>query len=561
MPTDTTRLRCDEQSDTRAGTLVDKQVLALDALSKLTRQFCDKPDFERFIDVLMMTLCGQFSVADVFALLKKPSSHSLNQSFFATGRFKKDVMLASLQVAVADLQNTLRIRHVRKVSEIEPSSEWTHLLPVLVNRGVNLVCPLIHNDKFFGIIGLGKRVTGKAYAEEDMELLNTIINTVTPLVANSYLFWDIASLNAWYLDILDNVKQGVFVFDDDCRLKKINSAGLDILRTFRSDDVSLASLENAPMEQVFPESVFNEWARQFSRAKANTRKASIRSIVARSGGNERIYNVSITGSVENTEMGTALIITLDDVTVQKESEQRLFDLQKFADKGLMASSIAHELNNFLGLILGGVEVIEIALESQERGKAGDTINKLKNNIGNMERFTRGLTDLASLDSSRELLNLNTVIGDVLSFLSVQKRFKWIEITPALDPELPDLDIDKDQIAQLLLNLLNNAADAIGESPRKQGVIIIRTEDDDRDALLIVSDNGTGMNAEVKKKLFRYSFTTKQGGHGYGLVTCARIVENHGGTINVDSKPGKGTTFTIRLPKHPSPVRASLRPLL
>jgi signal transduction histidine kinase len=549
MPTDIIRPTCDKQSDADVRRPVDKQILALDALSKLTRQFCDKPDFERLIDVLMMTLCGQFSVADVFALLKKPSSYSLNQSFFATGRFKRDVMLASLQVASVDLEDTLRIGHVRKVSEFEPSSESTDLLPVLVSAGVNLVCPLIHNDTFFGIIGLGNRVTGKTYAQEDIELLNTIINTVTPLVANSYLFWDIASLNAWYLDILNNVKQGVFVFDRDCRLKKVNSAGLDILRTFRSDDVRLADLENGPIEHVFPESVFDGWAKQFSSAKAGRRKALIGSIVASSAGNERIYNVSITGSVENTEIGSALIITLDDVTIQKESEQRLFDLQKFADKGLMASSIAHELNNFLALILGGVEVIEIALEDKDREKALETIGKLKNNIENMERFTRGLTDLARLESDKEVLNLNTVIGDVLSFLSVQKRFKWVKIIAELDPELPDLQIDKDQIAQLLLNLLNNGADAIEESGEKEGRITITTEDEDRYALLTVSDNGIGMKEDVRKRLFRSSFTTKQSGHGYGLVTCAKIVEDHGGKIAVDTKPGRGTTFTIRLPKH------------
>lgn len=275
----------------------------------------------------------------------------------------------------------------------------------------------------------------------------------------------------------------------------------------------------------------------------------IGSIVASSAGNERIYNVSITGSVENTEIGSALIITLDDVTIQKESEQRLFDLQKFADKGLMASSIAHELNNFLALILGGVEVIEIALEDKDREKALETIGKLKNNIENMERFTRGLTDLARLESDKEVLNLNTVIGDVLSFLSVQKRFKWVKIIAELDPELPDLQIDKDQIAQLLLNLLNNGADAIEESGEKEGRITITTEDEDRYALLTVSDNGIGMKEDVRKRLFRSSFTTKQSGHGYGLVTCAKIVEDHGGKIAVDTKPGRGTTFTIRLPKH------------
>jgi hypothetical protein len=78
---------------------MEKQILALDSLSKLTRQFCDKPDFEHLVDILLMTLCGQFSVADSFALLRKPNSQTINQSFFATGRFKSEVLLTSIHLA------------------------------------------------------------------------------------------------------------------------------------------------------------------------------------------------------------------------------------------------------------------------------------------------------------------------------------------------------------------------------------------------------------------------------------------------------------------------------
>lgn len=549
MPDDGTRLTCKPDVGPATRVPMEKQILALDALSKLTRQFCDKPDFERLIDVLMMTLCGQFSVADSFALLRKPSSQSLNQSFFATGRFTKNVILATLQITPDDWPAGPATRHVCRVDEFSHSSDPTALIPRLVSAGVTLICPLSHNDNFFGVIGMGDRVTGTPYTPEDMDLLNTIINTTTPLVANSYLFWDIASLNEWYLDILNNVKQGVFVFDRDCRLKKVNSAGLDILRTFGSDDIRLADLENTPIERVFPETVFDGWAEQFTSARASKQRASVSSIVARSAGNERIYNVSITGTVESTEIGTALIITLDDVTAQKESEQRLFDLQKFADKGLMASSIAHELNNFLTLILGGVEIIEIALEENRKKKVQDTINRLKEHITNMERFTGGLMDMSRPESAKEILNLSSVIGDVLSFLPVQKRFKNGTVTSDLDPELPELEMDRDQIAQLLLNLMNNAADAIQEAGRTRGKITIRTGSTGEDVLLSVTDNGVGIRPEVEGNLFASSFTTKQKGHGYGLLACAKIVQDHQGTIAVDSKPGKGTTFTIRFPKH------------
>ncbi len=525
---------------------MERHVLAFDALSKLTRQFCEHPDFEQLMDILLMTLCGQFSVADSFALLKKPSAQSLNKSFFATGKFRKDMMIPSLRVEREDWERALAERRVRKVDEFDRTDETTDQIGILAGVGVSIICPLIHSDKFFGIIGLGKRVTGTGYTDEDIDLLNTVINTVTPLVANSYLFWDIAGLNAWYLDILDNVCQGVFVFDRHFVLRKINSAGLGILRAFRDDQPGLKDVEGKPIHEIFPEPAFHGWAQKFMEAKT-VKSATGNNIVAGAGADERVYSLGVTGSVENAEIGTALIITLDDVTVQKENEQRLFDLQKFADKGLLASSVAHELNNFLALVLGGVELTEFAVEAGNIEKATATLAKLKGNVGNMERFTRGLVDFATPDTAKRPGSLNSTIEDVLSFLAAQKRFKGIHIESRLADDIPEFAFDPDQIAQLLLNLLHNAADAIHGAGIADGLITIMTSEDNGRVVLRVSDNGVGIAPEVREKLFKSRLTTKATGHGYGLVNCADIVADHNGNIEVSSEEEAGSTFTVFLP--------------
>jgi signal transduction histidine kinase len=524
-----------------------RQILALDALSKLTQQFCDEPDFERLIDTLLATLCGQFAVGNAFALLRKPSSQALDQSFFGTGTFKEVVLLSSIQLTREDVRYFFGPGKVHRVTDLASSGDPDGLISTLKECGVNIICLLVHNDEFLGMIGLGDRVTQKPYEEEDKSLLNKIMNTITPLVANCYLFWEIASLNAWYLDILNNVKQGVFVFDRNYRLKKANSAGLMILDTFGPGLSGMDRLVDAPIESVFPEEVFGGWATQIVESRPLKQETTVTRVVAKTGPTKRVYNVSVTGTVENTEMGTALIITLDDVTVLKENEERLFDLQKFADKGLMASSISHELNNFLTLVLGGVELMELALATGNSEKVAATLNKLKANVANVERFTKAMTDYTRLDSSKQLANLSAIVSDLLSFVSVQKRFKRIIINANLDRNMPDLEVDADQIAQVLLNLLNNGIDAIDESGRKDGEITIMTARDNGNAILSVSDNGTGMLPEVKERLFKSNFTTKQSGHGYGLVTCAKIIENHRGSVDVDSQAGQGTTFTVRFP--------------
>jgi signal transduction histidine kinase len=528
-----------------SGAPLERQILALDALSKLTRQFCDKPDFEQLIGLLLMTMCGQFSVADSFAMLRKPGWRAWSNSFFATGKLTGDTQLGSLMLTPDDWDRFSGKATVHRTAELVSQDEPDNLVSVLNGAGVSVVCPLVHSDRFFGIIGLGERVTGKGYGEEDLSLLGTIISTITPLVANSYLFWEIAGLNEWYLDILNSVTQGVFVFDRDYKLQKINMAGLDILKTFLQRTSDQASFVNSPVDTVFPEWVFGELANQISQANGEVKATTATRVFARAKGTERIYNVSITRTAAGGGVKTALIMTLDDVTIQKENEQRLFDLQKLADKGLMASSISHELNNFLTLILGGVELTQMALASGESRKADTMLDKIRGNIVNMERFTAGLTDYARLESKTQRADLNSVINDVLPFLSVQSRFKRVTITSELDGELPQFEMDTDQIAQLLMNLLNNAADAIKEADLKDGVISINTSHAEGYITLLISDNGAGMPPEVRGKLFSSHFTTKERGHGYGLVTCATIIRNHGGAVSVESEVGRGTAFTIR----------------
>ncbi|MEW5995017.1 MAG: ATP-binding protein, partial [Candidatus Zixiibacteriota bacterium] len=242
-----------------------------------------------------------------------------------------------------------------------------------------------------------------------------------------------------------------------------------------------------------------------------------------------------------------LIVILDDVTEQKTNEQRLFDLARFAERGMMASSISHELNNFLGLILGGIEIAQLAIARGDTEKANASFEKLRTVTNNMKRFTAGLMDYGKLHYRTERASLNTVVSGVLSFVTVQNKFKLINIHTELATDLPDFQMDTDQMAQLLLNLLNNAADAVSEANRDPGEITVKTLRADNFVTLSVADNGVGIEAEIQGKLFKSHLTTKKDGHGYGLVTCAKIIENHQGEVEVHSEVGHGTTITVRFP--------------
>lgn len=249
-----------------------------------------------------------------------------------------------------------------------------------------------------------------------------------------------------------------------------------------------------------------------------------------------------------------MIITLDDVTDQVEQEQRFFDMQRLADQGKMAASITHELNNFLTIIMAGTEMTVIALRDENIAKALSLLDKVQSKAESMIRFTAGLTDFSR--QRKQILegDLNEIVTDVLSFISVQKRYHGITVNSTLESTLSPLLFDPDQISQVLLNLLNNAADAIAEQKRDDGVITVRTRIDGNRTVLEVEDNGPGVPESLRNILLKKNHTTKKDGHGFGLITCKKIMEDHGGSIELVSETGKGTTFIIRLPSLQSSER-------
>ncbi len=526
---------------------IDKQTLALDALSQLTWQFAKQPDFHHLIDILLLTISGQFTVAHAFASVQDPRSSMDKSYFIGTGRLKANDTLSTIGKPQKHVEYFLAHPGPCRVEDMNRSGIGAELADTLGDRQIILIAPLIYGNRLIGIAGLGEKVTNTPFEDSDIDLLGTLANTVTPFIANSFLFLEIAHLNAWYLEILNSVRQGVYVFGPDNRLKQMNTEGQAILANILPYNIENRSVLGCSIESVFENSAFPGWPRRLLKARTSDRTASAHSLVAKGADTERIYNVRASVMCQDDDADLDLIITLDDVTAQKESEQRLFDLEKFADKGVMASSIAHDLNNFLALIMGGTELAQMNLKRGKIEKVESSLEKLKSNAGKMERFTAGLMDYTRLNTSKAPNDLNTVITDVLSFMTSQKKMQRIAINSDLSPQLPPFEMDSDQIAQLLLNLLNNAADAIAEADHDEGIITVSTNGNGTNVRLSIADNGIGIVPETREKMFRHHFTTKKSGHGYGLVTCGTIIRNHGVEFGIESERNVGTTFTFDFP--------------
>jgi len=236
----------------------------------------------------------------------------------------------------------------------------------------------------------------------------------------------------------------------------------------------------------------------------------------------------------------------------KELQEQLIQMEKMATRGQQSAGIGHELNNYLTVVIGNLQKLELSLNKGEFDQLKGYLELINEHLERIVKFIQGLMDLSVLKTEKKKADLNGIIDKVLGFVRVLGRFKNIDLNKKLDRSIPELNLDTGKIQQLLYNLLNNSAEAMGKRKGEGGTIAVATRYDKEknQVVLEISDTGKGIEEEMKEKLFKTRFTTKEYGHGFGLLTCKRIVESHKGEIEAESQLGQGATFRIRLPFNP-----------
>ena len=232
----------------------------------------------------------------------------------------------------------------------------------------------------------------------------------------------------------------------------------------------------------------------------------------------------------------------------KKLQEQLVELERMAAEAQRSAEIGHDLNNFMMIIRGNLELLTLGIHQKDFSRVEKCVNAINEHLSNAEIFVKGLMDFSSLKTAKALTNIPEIIERILTFVEPQRRFKNIIFKKFFHPQAPPILVDTSQVQQLLYNILNNAADATLSRTPQGGVITIGVHflEDSNYIEIFISDSGTGISAENLKKIFKTRFTSKEHGHGFGLLACKRIVENHNGTIEVESEEGIGTTFKIKL---------------
>ncbi len=244
-------------------------------------------------------------------------------------------------------------------------------------------------------------------------------------------------------------------------------------------------------------------------------------------------------------VGHAMI--LRDITESRRSTEKTIESERFNALTLLAAGVAHEIGNPLNSL-------HIHLQLMER-KVRKLDGKVKEEL--QEAIAISRAEITRLDSivtqflqairpSKPILhpeNVNTIVDEALRFFAPEIEDRDIVVEDELRPDLPLIELDRDQMKQAFYNVIKNSFEAM----KRRGILRIRTDLDATHVNISFTDTGGGMSAESLSRVFEPYFTTKSSGSGLGLLIVRRIVREHGGEMAIESNEGKGLTLTIRLP--------------
>jgi two-component system NtrC family sensor kinase len=239
----------------------------------------------------------------------------------------------------------------------------------------------------------------------------------------------------------------------------------------------------------------------------------------------------------------------------KAMQSQLIQSEKLASLGKLAAGVAHEINNPMTGILTNASLLLEDLPPEDPTR--EDLQTIVDETIRCRRIVKGLLDFSRQSQpEKKRISLNEIARNSLALLRNQASFRNIEFVEELDPYLPEISADPNQLQQVFINMLINASEAM----HGKGRIHIVTRRADRlgeSVEAMISDSGPGIPPDMQSKLFDPFFTTKATGTGLGLAVSYGIIERHNGTIDVKSEPGQGAVFIIRLPVAAEPAAKPL----
>ena len=398
-----------------------------------------------------------------------------------------------------------------------------------VTAGSWLIAPFIAKSRVTGAIA----VRGEAgrYGAADLVLLEGLVSQASIALESARLIDLHDDGRRTWQEVVDAISPALCIVDRSGAIRRANRAFADLV------NAPPASLIGRPWQAFAPP----EWTLDLQRAL--DQQGAGREVELRTG--ERTYAVTAV-PISSTDR-SAVVLLFDDQTERRRLQDQLIQSEKMSAIGQLIAGIAHDLNNPLTSVVGFAdfltEVPNVPASIREPlTVVRDEAERASSIVRNLLGFAR------KQEHQRRPTALKPLLDATFVLLRNQLMAQRVDAEIDIEPDLPMPDIDPNQIQQVFVNLINNAAQAIA-STRRPGNIVVRARRWLDGVAIDVIDDGPGMSEALAAQVFEPFFTTKAEGEGtgLGLSISQGIVKEHGGRIMLSSEEGSGSTFTVQLP--------------
>lgn len=400
--------------------------------------------------------------------------------------------------------------------------------------------PLIVQDEVVGILNVCS-YSPNLYTEDDVRVLSIIASQGAAIYKELEA---LAALTSYTDNILSSIAAGVVTLDYDGVLLTWNAAAERIVR-LRASRVEGLHYEDVLARLKIAEPDKETLRRAIQSVSTTGITYQGYKLVFHPDKRSEVHmNLSISQLLNSAGEQLGLVLIFEDITREIRMENEFRRMGELAAIGQLAASIAHELRNPLSSIKGAAQFL--SKEYEDHGAIVEFLGIIIEEVNGLNKLTTEFLDYGRpMQLELKPTSLNSVVDKTLQLMSVHITDNNVVVNESLDTAIPDIQADEGQLDQVLKNIIINSLQAMPGG----GALAVETgRAPAGGAYVSVKDTGTGIAPDKLDRIFVPFFTTKTKGTGLGLSVVRKIVENHGGTIEVTSEVGSGSTFTIILPQ-------------
>jgi len=410
--------------------------------------------------------------------------------------------------------------------------------------------PIMAGGIWWGTVGFDDCVGERSWQPLDLETLRATAGLIGVAIAHDQTVSALRDSERRFRGILESALDAIVTTDDHGVILEFNSAAETLFGMTRQRAIG-AKIRDLIIPERLRAAHDAGMARYLNTGDSHILNRRIE-VMALRGQDEFPAELTVT----STQVAARTLFTahVRDLTQQKEAEReiarqrdRLYQSEKMSALGSLLAGVAHELNNPLSIVVGQA----LLLEEDGGGEQTRRAARIRTAAERCGRIIKSFLAMArQRGPEKKPVDLNQIVRAALELVGYGIRSAGITVTTDLAANLPMFSADPDQLSQVVTNLILNAQHALKDMPQPRRLSVrTRYKPAHAQLRLVISDNGPGVDPDLRSRVFEPFFTTKPfgSGTGIGLSICHAFVSAHGGSIDLDETPGGGATFKIRLP--------------